>query len=565
MKEKFSRLFERSFFDSKITSANTQKSEMILGYFVGPCFLYMMYYSVAGTYLTQFYTDVLGMAGLFLTLMPVISKIIDAITNIVMGRIIDKTRTKQGKARPWLVVSGVLIAVTGTLLYAVPNASYQVQIAWIVISYNLFFAFAFTIYNMSHTLMVPLSTRNTKQRDSLAMLTSTGTNMIPGLLSTIIMPILIRSFGVGRDSQFTWMTVMCILSILAIPATLIEYYFTKERVSEENVNEKGENNAIVVDFKKQIKACFTDKYWIIIMSFWVFFQLLTFLSTNSMLYFCNWNIGQSVDSGTGIQVLVNAIGQAPLGLGIFILWPLVHKFGKRWVMQIGFVMAAAGCLIVLLNPHSLSLVLVGLVIKSFGALPTYVIAAQLAESLDHIEWKNGFRADGFSASVSSISITVCAGIAQTVILGGISLFGYIAPSSTAEVITQPAAMQNFFSWGFVGIPMICYLIGSFLMSFYDIEDKVPKMTADITARHKAETEARGEVYISPDERAQIEQEKLDREAEEKRIEELKVKCQKKGLNFNEEEAKYQTAKKAAEEKAAAKEAKKQAKKNKRKK
>ncbi|OUP81468.1 hypothetical protein B5F07_17355 [Lachnoclostridium sp. An169] len=198
------KIFSNRIFDSKVTSANTQKSEMWLGYFAGPCLVYLVYYAVAGSYLTQFYTDVLGLSGVFLTFMPLFSKIFDAFTNVVMGRIIDRTRTKQGKARPWILISGICMAVTGILLYTVPRSSYGVQIAWIIVSYNLFFAFAFTIYNMSHCLMVPLSTRNTKQRDGLAMLTSTETTMLPGLMVTIILPIMINAFGVGEDSQGTW-------------------------------------------------------------------------------------------------------------------------------------------------------------------------------------------------------------------------------------------------------------------------------------------------------------------------------------------------------------------------
>lgn len=546
-------LFSKKFLNSKITSANTQKSEMWLGYFFGPCLLYMAYYAIAGTYLTQFYTDVLGVGGLFLTLVPALSKVVDAITNIIMGRIIDKTRTKQGKARPWILVSGIAIAITGCLLYMVPSASYTVQMVWIVVSYNLFFAFAFTIYNMSHALMVPLSTRNTKQRDGLAMLTSTGTTMLPGLLTTIILPIMIRAFGVGADSQGTWISMMSILSILAIPATLIEYYFTKERVTEETIADDGVDKSEVVPFVKQIKACFTNRYWLIIMGFFGLYQLFQFISTNSTLYYCNWVLSNSVDGGTGLQVMVNAIGQAPLGLGIVILWPLVRKFGKKIVAQVGFAIGAVGSLIIMLNPSSLGAVLGGLVIKSFGLLPTYAVMAQIAESLDHIEWKNGFRADGFSASVYSILITVTAGLAQSVILGGVSLFGYISPANTAEVINQPAAVQSFFTWCYAGIPMIGFIIGAVLMTFFDVEKMMPKISADILARRKAEAEARGEVYISPEEKAAKEQELLDKLAEVKRLEELKAKCAKKGLNFEEEEKKYK-------EKEAAKAAKKNKKK-----
>lgn len=106
--------------------------------------------------------------------------------------------------------------------------------------------------------------------------------------------------------------------------------------------------------------------------------------------------------------------------------------------------------------------------------------------------------------------------------------------------------------------MIGYLIGSLLMIRFDVEDKMPQISADITARHKAEAEARGEVYYSLEEKAAMEQAEQDKIAEAKRIEELKARCAKKGLNFDEEEAKYQA--KLAEKKV--KEAAKAAKKNK---
>ena len=548
------RLFDSPLLESRIKSANTQKSELLLGYFAGPCLLYMGYYAIAGTYLTQFYTDVLGLAGGFLIWMPFISKIIDAITNVIMGRIIDVTHTRQGKARPWVLISGGLLAITGILLYTVPKASYNVQIVWIVVSYNLFFSLAFTIYNMSHALMVPLSTRNTKQRDSLALLTSAGTAMIPGVLVTIILPMIINAIGVGSEAQGTWIAVMSILSILAIPATLLEYYFTKERVTEDAAA-SGEAQA-TVSFSEQMKACFSDPYWLIVMGINLVYQIWNILSTNSMIYYCNWVLGNSVESGTANQVLVNMIGQAPLGIGLVILWPLVRKFGKRMVMMFGLGIAAIGSLIVLVSPGNMGAVLGGLVIKSFGALPTYVLAAQLAESLDHIEWKNNYRADGFSASVYSIIITVSAGIGQSILLGGISHFGYIAPNSTAEIINQPEAVKTFFNWCFAGVPMVGFLIGSLLMIPFDVEKKIPQISADLAARRRAEAEARGEVYISAEERAVMEQEEQERIAEAKRIEELKAKCAKKGLNFDEEEAKYQaklaTDKAKAEAKAAKK-------------
>lgn len=464
-------LFSSSLLDSRIKSDNTQKSEQILGYFLGPCLVFMMYTGIAGTYLTQFYTDVLGLAGGLLTMMPLVSKLLSGIISFFIGRMIDRTRTSQGKARPWIFASGILLTVCGILMYAVPRASYAVQIAWIVVSYNLFFSLAFSTYSLSHSLMVPLSTRDTKQRDSLAMLTSTGTSMIPGMLATVIMPLLIRRIGVGSEAQEAWLAVMSVLSVIAIPATLLEYYFTKERVTAET--EKRAENAATVSFGKQIAACLKDKYWVMILLFTVTLNLCNGLSGGSMLYYCNWVLGNSIDAGATKQILVNMIGQAPMGIGVVILWPLVRKFGKRKVTIAGFSLAAIGSLLVLLGGSHMGLVLGGLLIKSTGALPTYVMAALLAEALDHVEWKNGFRVDGFSASVNSIILSAVGGLSQTILLAGIYAFGYITPDSTAQIIVQSGAIRTFFGWCFAGLPMLGYIVCAVIMMFYDIELKKP--------------------------------------------------------------------------------------------
>lgn len=472
-------IFSSKLFNSRINTKDTQKREQILGYFLGPCLVYMVYTGIAGTYLTQFYTDVLGLSGGLLTMMPLVSKIVSGIASFIIGRMIDRTRTSQGKARPWILASGILLTVCGILLYAVPRASYRIQIAWVVISYNLFFGLAFSIYSLSHSLMAPLSTRNTKQRDTLAMLTSTGTSMIPGMLATIIMPLLISKIGVGANAQGSWITIMGILSILAIPATLIEYYFTIERVTAESDQKESET----VSFGKQIKACFRDKYWVMIVVFTLILHLCNNLSSSSMLYYCNWVLGSSVESGASKQILVNMIGQAPMGFGVAILWPLVRKFGKRKVTIIGFSIAAIGSLLVLLNADNLTIVLVCLFLKSTGAVPTYIMASLLAEALDHVEWKNRFRADGFSASINSIIQTVVMGLAQTLLLAGINAFGYIAPESTSQILAQPESVQTFFSWCFAGLPMIGYGICAVIMFFYNIEEKMPQITQELADRH----------------------------------------------------------------------------------
>ena len=459
-------LFSKKPLQSVICSEDVTKSERVLGYFLGPCLAYMVYNGLAGTYLTQFYTDVLGVTGIILTWMPLISKIISSLVGLWVGRMIDKTRTAQGKARPWIFCSGILLTVCGIGLYAVPKASYGIQIAWVVISYNLFFSLAFSTYSLSHAMMVPLSTRDTKQRDSLAMLSSMAISMLPGALTTVVMPLLVRFIGVGEVARSNWLTVMGCLSVVAIPATLIEYYFTKERVTEELKEQQRE-----MTFASQVRVCCHNKYWLLVMAFTLILHVCNSMSHSSMIYYCNWVLGDSVESGATKQILVNVIGQAPMGYGIALLWPLVRKFGKKKVTIVGFTLAAIGSCVVLFAGNRMIPVLIGLLIRSTGSLHTYVMASYLAEVLDHVEEKEGLRADGFSASVNSMAQTVALGLCQTLLLAGISTFGYIAPESTAQIVVQPDAVVNFFRFCFAVMPIIGYGGCAFLMSFYNLKSK----------------------------------------------------------------------------------------------
>ena len=545
-------IFSSKIFDSRIHSANTTTKEKWLGYFVGPIGASILNFTIV-SYINVFYTDVLGLSGsfpwavAFLTLFPILSKIIDAITNVLMGQIIERTHSRQGKARPWLLISAPLMSVACFLLFTVPKEHSVFQFVMVAITYNLFFSFAYTIYNMSHTLMVPLSTSNVKQRDALSLLTNIGYNMLPGTVVSLLFPaVLLPALGVDYNS---WILAMGIISAVALPTTLIEYYYTKERVTE--AAKVGGKPADTVSLSDQLKACFSSRYWLMMVLFMLMFQILSNIMTISLPYFCNWVLGTYNDGTT--QTILSAVGKAPLGFGVFILWPLVKKFGKRKVMIVGFFIAATAEVICLLGSSSMPVMLIGSLIYAMGFLPSYVYTALMADTLDYVEYEKGIRADGLTASLFTIIMTLSVGIGQGLFNLGLSLTGYEQPYLISEGVynTQNAGVKGFIAFAYLGIPMIALLIMAIDMIFLKVEDKLPMVHEELTKRRKAEAAARGEEYISPEEKALIEQKEQDRIAEEKRIEELKERCARKGLRFEDEEAKYQeklAAKRAKEEK-----------------
>lgn len=536
--------------DSRIKSANVQNSERWIGFFFGPAGVILLN-GILATYLNVFYTDVLKIGnlwgGMFLMIFPIVSKIIDAITNVIMGQIIEKTKTRQGKARPWILISAPLVALSAILLFMVPNASTTVQVIWIMFTYNLYYSIGYTIYYMSHTMLVPLSTRNSKQRDGLAMLTNMALSIIPGMFVALFFPMLILP-SIGVD-QGKWLSMIVIFSIIALPCFFLEYYFTKERITEESKDLDA--TASTVSLKEQLKACLSSKYWVIMMVAFVLIQFCTNVQNTSLVYYCNWVLGTYNDGIT--QTMVSAIGNAPLGFGIILMWPLVNKFGKRNVMIAGLALVVVASGAFMLNPTNMGAVLGTLAIRAFGALPiTYITMAMLADAMDHVEWKAGFRVDGFSMSVYSIIFTVTAGLGQGMFNMGLSMFGYVPPAADGTWVEQSQAVQNYFVFGYQGLFAVVSIVLIVLFWFFKVEKDLPTIQSDIIARRKAEAASKGIEWFSAEELAAREQEEQDRLAEENRIKELKEKCAKKGLNFDEEEAKYQAKLAAQRAKAEAK-------------
>ena len=480
MKKEF---FNGNRFATCIKTEQVGGGEKWLGYLLGPAGALLLN-AVLATYLNVYYTDVLKLGGLwgggFLVIFPIVSKIIDAITNVIMGQVIDRTRTKEGKARPWLLLSAPLVTVTGILLFTVPQASETVQAIWVMVSYNLFYSFAYTIFNMSHGLMVPLSTRNTTDRGNLSVFNQIATIMMSGILVALVFPMVIMPM-LGVDKA-KWITTMSLLSIIALPLTLLEYFFTKERVTLEVQEEQKER----VSFLQQITTIFSDRYMVIIYVYFLIYTLGSSIKNVSLPYFCNYVLGTYNDGIT--QTLLSVIGGIPMGIGIFAVWPLAKKFGKRNVTAVGFVLYAIGGIICWLFPTNMVMMLVGQFIKNIGGLPcAYVFMALFADVLDHMEWKNRNRCDGIAMSVYNIIAVAMVGICTGIFNGLLSGAGYVEPElidGVTVAATQSEAVKSVITFSFVGLEVITGIALAILLVFLNVERDIGKKQAEIAARRE---------------------------------------------------------------------------------
>lgn len=527
--------FDRALTRTRIRSANVKPVESLLGYLVGP-FCAMLANGIFTTYLTRYFRNVLfaeelasgsalaGTVESFLTVFPILSAILIVIGNLVAGQLVERTRTKAGKARPWILLSAVLLAISSVLIFIQPSDDPTFKMIWLVIAYNLYYAVAFPLYNTANSTLTPLSTRNSNQRSVLASFVNmallgavgAGSMVFPFLLSILIKP----EMSLGTQRTF-WMILFIIVAVITFLGTVMQYYFTRERVTEESMGQEQAEAKPRIGVGRQAKAAVGDRYFWIIIVFYFLYQFSGGIKNTSLNFYAEILATQSfpTDSVTGV---LGIIGAVPMAVAVFFVAPLCNKFGKRPMCVIGMIVGVAGGVIAGIGYDNMVVASVGIALKCLGSAPAgYMILAMIADSLDHIEAKCGFRCDGLVMSVYSSIM-----IASTPVAQGITS-ALVGTGTTGTVIA------------YIWIETVCYGLGAIILLFFNVEKYLKSDRETVLARQKTEAEAAGLEWIAPEERLRIEEEESERLAEAARIEELKARCEKKGLDFEAEEAKYQ--------------------------
>ena len=530
--------------------------EGAIGYLVGPT-LALLANSVLSNYFNKYMSDVLHInswAGAFFTWLPVISVIFVVIGNILVGRLMDNIKSKNGKARPLLLVS-VPISLLALLFLFVFSPYNATSTQWhtgalicIAIGYNLWFAFAYPMYYTPHAALVSLSTRNSKDRGLLATI-SNATMLAAMGLSSMILPFFLNLLfvydmsGAGTpvtndagkimyyvdkagaaiyDAQASyshWKVFVVALIIITLVGALIEYFFTRERVTEESMaaGESGEAKK-ALPIKEQWRICSKDRFWIIMMVFFFLYQFGGMIKNVSQNYFCTAMFADAMGNytvayGGQLQGTLAIIGAVPTAIGMVISLPLANLLGSKGkAVLCGAVVAVIGGVIGMIAPSNFIIVIISFVVKALGSTPAmYLSLALLADIFDHQEAVHGVRTDGLSMTIYGAIMAGMTGLTTGVLNAVLSGVHYdVSTLQTNEALR--AAMP----WVFIGGETICYL-GIFLIFLFMVVEKFSKIDhRAIISDQKAAAAAEGREYVSAEEKIRREEGKEAYEAELKR-------------------------------------------------
>ncbi len=422
---------------------------------------------LTATYLTFFYTDALGMNAAIIGAIMMFSRFFDGISDIVMGYIVDRTRTKYGKARPWLLWLAVPMSIATVMIFLVPNIGEAGKYIYVIITYNLVSTFLYTMINIPYGTLTSLMTRDQNQRLSINVIRSFMAQVGTLIISASLLPLV--NFVGGSTHQRSWIIVSIAFSVIAAILYLLCFFKTKERVVISSGTKKEEN----LKFGTAIKIIFKNSQWIIVSCVWLAFALASATSIIMAAYYAKYILMN--ENLTGI---ISAVGIIPMLVCMPFMAFLGKKLGKRNLALVGSLVFLVGQFLMILNPESAGWIMfcsaiIGVGKSAFNA----TMFAMVADTIEYGEWKTGVRVEGTLYSSSTFGAKIGSGIAGAVVMFKLGSSGY---NGLAAV--QPASALNtiktIFLWGpvpFIAIMLILFVI-------YKLDKIYPQVMSDLKKR-----------------------------------------------------------------------------------
>lgn len=435
-----------------------------LAYGMGDCGA-NIYVAMAGTFLTGYYTDTVGLATAAVGTMMLLARIFDGITDLLMGAIVDKTKSRWGKARPWVLWTAPLMAIGLIALFAVPESMYgsHAGLVYAYISYILLNCVVYTANNLPYNALLSRMTLDVQDRAQTASMRFVMTQ-----LTTLI----INAVTANLVGAIGWTGCAVVFAVVEFVMLIWCFFGCKEHIGE---NEAGEIRVEEVPLGEAFPALLKNQYFYIQALLFLTLYVGIVSSGASGYYFASTVLGDVTIIG-----MLSAATTIPAMIANFINPSLVVRFGKRKTMICGAILMIIGSVIIGLADTSVLAAMCGLIIKGFGMGPIMSgVFAMTADVVDYGEWKTGVRSEGLVNSCTSFGMKVGIGLGSAVLAWILAFGGY---DGTAAVQTASAVSSIKFVYGYLGaiIAAVCLV----LILLLNIDKNIAQIQKDLQAKRR---------------------------------------------------------------------------------
>lgn len=443
-----------------------------IGY-ASAAFGWNMINGIIGTFLTVYFTNVAFLDAAIISTIIAASKVFDGISDLIVGRMVDNTKSKMGKARPWLMRMCIPFAISTILLFFVPSGfPSAVKYVYVFIMYNLVNAVCLTCMQVPYYSMISLLTRNAYERGFLGNIQQIFQTLGNVFINSVFTIMLVK-FSSSTETYFTqqaFTVTITILCALMVVASLITVFATKERVKDEPAKEDGKQEENV-SAMTAVKALVANKYWVMMFfAMLCIFFVIIFYSIGGV-YYAIYILG---DMGQ-VSWMNNAISIAQFAI-MFATPFFMKKFGKRPIYTAGMLFLTIGFLGFGFVDSSVPLMIVCNALKGIGlGMSGGMAMGMVADAILYGQLKTGINAVGMGNAGTSAAQKIGLGFGQAIFGWVLAGAGFDA-ALDAQGIAQPESVITAIKFMYNYVPMVmCAVIFVMMLVFFNLEKDLKKL------------------------------------------------------------------------------------------
>lgn len=405
-------------------------------------------WTMVGTYLSIFYTDVFGLGVGAVAMLMLIAKVWDGINDPMMGTIMERTHTRWGRFRPYIFAGAPLLVVFTILTFTVPGFGGPAKLIYAYVTY-IGLGMAYTMTNVPYTALPAVMTHDPKEVNRLNAAQMMGMTIGQIVLNLTVLPLV--TFIGGGDQANGYQKTAALLAIVALPMFWAVAVMSKEKVTVEK-KEQGK----VLDGLKMIAK---NKNLLCAM-FYSFFNMFGILGRISVAVFFYMHCVQNFALITVFMMMQMAVGTLVMPFAP----KFVEKFGKRNGAIISMVIQGAALILLYFGPStSIPFNFLCMIIYGTGYIAGPSGSGMIVDAIDDFDNKYGVRNDGMAFSFNGTAIKIATAIANSVFLLVMGAFGYVGGGEiTPHVQTGINLAANL-------LPGIVFLIGIIPLALYDLD------------------------------------------------------------------------------------------------
>ena len=424
--------------------------------------------------LTYFYTDKVGIAALTAANVALISKIIDAFTDLIMGKIMDNGKSPKGKCRPWFLRMAIPTFVAIVALFTVPKGMSEGGKFAYALGTNLFAsAIVYTALAIPYVSLMVMRTKSIDERNKMGIWRAIFGYVIGMIIAIVLVPITNLLGPNGVADQAAYIKFAVVVGAIAAVLLFILYRKSEEKAAAEEKPDDG------LPFFQSIGMLFKNKYWVLLLIVNLFSNIIYAISGSAGTYYAKWILGN--DNLVGIM---GAVGLIPTFVGFIAVGPMVKKLGIKKTLLVSFAIGIAGAVVRVFFPDSLTVTLTAGLLPSFATIPMMCLTGSMnSMATDYNDYLYNNKIIGMSASASSFGGKIASGLGAAMIGWILAAVGYDSAAASATT----AVRYGIYSFT-IYLPLVLLVIMFLLTTRFDLEAKYADIMKEVHARKAVKTE-----------------------------------------------------------------------------